>query len=436
MPKESPYPLGLRLNGRRVLVVGGGTVATRRVPPLLAAGADVTIVSPDVSPALHALVDRGRVRWQARRFEPSDVDGAWLVHAALDDAAAAAVVSAAAAERRVFCVRADDRHEATAWTPAVTRHGPVTVAVLSGGDPRRSMTVRDRIAAGLADGRLDPVASGADVAAGAGNADASDTGEQRQDDKAAPRGIGSVTLIGAGPGDPELITVKGRRLLATATVVVADHLAPGLLLDELGPDVEVVDAAKLPFGPQRGQEEINRILVDRALAGHTVVRLKGGDSYIFGRGAEEVLACASAGVPVTVVPGVTSAFAAPAAAGIPVTQRGVTHDVVVVTGHIPPGEPGSLVDWPAIARLRGTVCILMGLANIEAIAAALLDGGRDPATPAAAVQEGTTPYQRVVRAPLNEIAAATAAADLRSPAVVIVGDVAATLPPTIGSAPT
>jgi uroporphyrin-III C-methyltransferase/precorrin-2 dehydrogenase/sirohydrochlorin ferrochelatase len=423
----------LRLNSRRVLVVGGGTVATRRVPPLLAAGADVTIVSPAVSPALRALVDRGRVRWQARRFEPSDVDGTWLVHAALDDAAAAAEVSAAAAERRVFCVRADDRHAATAWTPAVTRHGPVTVAVLSGGDPRRSMTVRDRIATGLADGRLDP--SAAVEVVRAGDADASDTGGQRPDDKAAPRGIGSVTLIGAGPGDPELITVKGRRLLATATVVVADHLAPGLLLDELGPDVEVVDAAKLPFGPQRGQEEINRILVDRALAGHTVVRLKGGDSYIFGRGAEEVLACASAGVPVTVVPGVTSAFAAPAAAGIPVTQRGVTHEVVVVTGHIPPGEPGSLVDWPAIARLRGTVCILMGLANLESIAAALLDGGRDPATPAAAVQEGTTPYQRVVRAPLNEIAAATAAADLRSPAVVIVGDVAATLPAPIGSAP-
>lgn len=397
MTDPTPYPLGLRLRGLAVLVVGGGAVATRRVPPLLAAGAIVTIVAPELTPALRSLADAGRVTWLERRFRPGDVDGMWLVHAALDDAAAAAEVSAAAAERRIFCVRADDRSAATAWTPAVTRHGPVTVAVLSGGDARRSMAVRDRIASGFADGLLDPVPTSRAT-------------------------TGSVTLIGAGPGDPELMTVKGRRLLAAATVVVADHLAPGLLLDELGPQVEVIDASKLPYGPQKSQEEINTVLIDRARAGHAVVRLKGGDPYVFGRGGEELLACVAAGVPVTVVPGVTSAFAAPAAAGIPVTHRGITHEVVVVSGHLPPGHPQSLVDWEAVGRLRGTVCVLMGLKNLAAIVAALVDGGRDPATPAAVVREGTTDRQYVVRAPLAGLP--PLAAGIRSPAVIVVGDVA------------
>lgn len=404
MPDPTPYPLGLQLAGLRVLVVGGGAVATRRVPPLLAADAEVTIVAPQLTPALRALADAGRVTWHDRPFRASDVDGVWLVHAALDDAVAAADVSAAANAYRVFCVRADDRRAATAWTPAVTRHGPVTVAVLGGGDPRRSMAVRDRIASGLTDGTLDRSA------------------REMASADAIP-GHGSVTLIGAGPGDPELITVKGRRLITAATVVVVDHLAPGLLLDELGPHVEVVDASKLPYGPQKTQDEINQILVDRARAGHTVVRLKGGDPYVFGRGGEEVLACAAAGVPVTVVPGVTSAFAVPSAAGIPVTHRGVTHEVVVVSGHLPPGHPQSLVDWPAVARLRGTVCVLMGLKNLDAIAAALVADGRDPATPAAVIQDGTTDRQRVVRATLGEIAAAVVRAGLRAPAVVVIGAV-------------
>ncbi len=189
-----------------------------------------------------------------------------------------------------------------------------------------------------------------------------------------------MALVGAGPGDPELITVKGRRLLAEADVVVADRLVPGLLLDELRPDVELVDAAKIPYGPARTQEEINRILVDRARPGQFVVRLKGGDPYVFGRGGEEAIACAAAGVPVTVVPGVTSAIAAPAVAGIPVTHRGVAHEFTVVSGHVPPDDPASLVDWPALARMRGTLVVLMGLKNLPAIAAALVAAGgrQDP----------------------------------------------------------
>jgi uroporphyrin-III C-methyltransferase / precorrin-2 dehydrogenase / sirohydrochlorin ferrochelatase len=392
------YPLGLKLAGVRVLVVGAGAVATRRVPALLDAGADVVLVAPAATPALRALAGAGRLTWHERPFLPSDVDGAWLVTVAVDDPVAAGAVSAAARERRVFCVRADDRHAATAWTPAVTRHGPVTVAVLGGGDPKRSVAVRDSIRDHLT----------------ASNPDAAE----------ATRG--GVALVGGGPGDPELITVRGRRLLAAADVVVVDRLAPGLLLDEIRPDAELVDASKIPYGPAKAQEEINAILVDRATRGRFVVRLKGGDPYLFGRGGEEALACAAAGVPVTVVPGVTSALAAPAAAGIPVTHRGVAHELVVVSGHVPPGHPDSLVDWAALARLRGTVCVLMGLKNLPHIAAALLAGGRPPGTPAAVVQDATTPAQKVVRATLATVAAA--AAGVPPPAVVVIGDVVRVLP--------
>src|SRR5262249_40888685 len=205
---------------------------------------------------------------------------------------------------------------------------------------------------------------------------------------------------------------------------------PGLLLDELRPDVELVDASKIPYGPSRTQEEINRILVERAKEGRFVVRLKGGDPYLFGRGGEEVQACVEAGIPATVVPGVTSAIAVPAAAGIPVTHRAVAHELVVVSGHLRPGHPQSLVDWPALAHLRGTICVLMGLTNLGAITDTLLAHGKPASTPAAAVQEGTTAAQRVVRAPLGEIAAQVAAAALRPPAIVVIGEVVDVLPST------
>jgi uroporphyrin-III C-methyltransferase/precorrin-2 dehydrogenase/sirohydrochlorin ferrochelatase len=407
------YPLALRLTGRKVLVVGGGAVATRRMPALLATGAHIVLVSPALTPALQAYAAAGRLHWLARRFEPNDVDGCWLVQVAVDDRLAAAAVSAAAAERRVFCVRADDRTAATAWTPAVARHGPVTVAVLGGGDPYRAVTVRDAVRDRLADGSI-PVPPGGRPLRGR--------------HPAVPEaGTGRVVLVGAGPGDVELITVRGRRLLAEADVVIADRLAPGLLLDELRPEVELVDASKIPYGPARAQEEINRILVERARAGAVVVRLKGGDPYVFGRGGEEALACARAGVPVTVVPGVTSAISVPAVAGIPVTHRGIAHEFTVVSGHLPPGHPESLVDWSVLARLRGTLVVLMGLRNLEVIAEALRAHGRAAGTPAAVVQEGTTETQRVLRADLATIARRCRAAGIRAPAILVVGEVVTAL---------
>jgi uroporphyrin-III C-methyltransferase/precorrin-2 dehydrogenase/sirohydrochlorin ferrochelatase len=243
------------------------------------------------------------------------------------------------------------------------------------------------------------------------------------DDSAEPVRPG-VALVGGGPGDPELITVRGRRLLARADVVVTDRLGPRELLDTLAPHVEVIDASKIPYGRAMNQARINELLVEHVRAGRFVVRLKGGDPYVFGRGFEEVLACVDAGVPVTVVPGVTSAFAAPAVADVPVSHRGVAHEIVVVSGHLAPGDPGSLVDWPALGRLRGTVVLLMAVERIAAFAAVLIDGGRPADTPVAVVQDGTMRIQRSLRATLATVADAVREHGISPPAVVVVGPVA------------
>src|SRR3954468_4568508 len=369
------YPVGLRLLDRRVVVVGGGQVAHRRGAGLLEAGARVTLVSPEVTPALEALVAPGSLTWVRRRYEPGDLDGAWYAVAATDDRAVNAAVAEEADRARIFCARADDRAASSVWTPAGGRQGDLVVGVHGGGDPQRAVGVRDAVVAGLADGSIADRAS-----------------------RTVPGGrAGSVVLVGGGPGDPGLITVRGQQAVSQADVVLADHLAPQSLLASLPPDVEVIDAAKLPRGRSMAQEQINELLVAHAQAGRRVVRLKGGDPFVFGRGWEEVEARAPAGVPVEVVPGVTSAIGVPGLAGIPVTHRGMTHEFVVVSGHVPPGHPQSLVDWPSLGRLRGTLVVLMGVDTAPAIAAALMEHGRAPATPVAVVTDGSTPTQRVVR---------------------------------------
>ncbi|MEU8113911.1 uroporphyrinogen-III C-methyltransferase [Micromonospora sp. NPDC048947] len=236
---------------------------------------------------------------------------------------------------------------------------------------------------------------------------------------------GSVAVVGGGPGPDDLITVRGKALLDAADVVVVDRLAPQGLLAGLRPDVLVIDAAKVPRGPSMAQEAINEALVSHARAGRRVVRLKGGDPYVFGRGHEEVQACAAAGVPVTVVPGVSSALAAPALAGVPVTHRGVAHDVTVVSGHLPPGHPDSLVDWAALARTRGTVVLLMAVDTIAKIAAVLIEHGRAPETPVLAVQDAGLPDQRSLPARLDEIGAVAAREGVGPPAVFVLGPVVA-----------
>lgn len=395
------YPVGLHLTGRRVVVVGGGSVAQRRVAGLHEVGADTVVISPRVTTALEALASSREITWERRPYAAGDLDDAWYAVAATDDAAVNAAVAAEAERARVFCVRADAADDGTAVTPAVGRYADVTVAVLGGGDPRRAAGVRDGAVEALRTGDL----------------------TDRRHRSVRP----GVTLVGGGPGDPGLITVKGRQALAQADVVVTDRLAPQPLLDELAPDVTVIDASKLPRGRYMSQDTINAVLVDEARAGHRVVRLKGGDPFVFGRGLEEVQACVAAGVEVEVVPGVTSAIAVPALAGVPVTHRGVTHEFVVVSGHLPPGHAQSLVDWDALARLGGTLVLLMAVENLPVIAEALVAGGRDPETPAVAVQEGGLPGEAVVRASLAKLPGAVVDAALRPPAVIVIGPVAGDL---------
>ncbi|HUB40223.1 MAG TPA: uroporphyrinogen-III C-methyltransferase [Streptosporangiaceae bacterium] len=450
------YPLMLSLAGRRVVVVGGGRVALRRVCGLLDAGANVIVVAPAVLPELAELP----VTVLPRPYREGDLAAAWLGHAATSDPAVNARVAAEAERNRIWCVRADDAAVSAAWTPAVTRHGEVTVAVTAGGDPGRSQRLRAAIAQVLADGTLPvrprrpradhtlPDHKGPDQAVPDHNGpdyngpdhsgpdhsgpDQTEPGRRRPDhgrpdhgrpDHGVNPGVGSVALIGGGPGDPGLITVLGRRLLAEADVVVTDKLAPRSLLAELDPDVEIIDAGKRPHAHNLTQAQINELIVTRAQAGQRVVRLKGGDPFVFGRGGEEALACVRAGVPFRVVPGVTSAIAVPAYAGIPVTHRGVTQDFSVVSAHLDPSQPGATVDWEGLARSTGTLVLLMAVAHLDAVAAELIKRGRSAATPVAVICDGTTADQQVLVSTLECVAADAESARVAPPAVVVIGEV-------------
>ena len=411
-----PYLLGLRLRDRRVVVVGGGAVAARRIPALLDAGADIVLVSPSVTASLEDLAAAGRLRWEPRSYAGGDCAGAWLVCACTDDAAVNAAVAAEAERQRTWYVRADDAQASAAWTPASGRAddlhpgsapsgsapslsapaGSVQVGVLSG-DPRHSAAIRDAIIAGLRTGEL-----------------------------SARHGRGrraGVAIIGGGPGDPGLITVRGRQLLAEADVVLTDRLAPRSLLDELPADVEVIDVSKIPYGRAMAQEKINATLIEQARAGRFVARLKGGDPFVFGRGAEEVLACLRAGVPVTVVPGVTSAVGVPTSAWLPVTHRGVAQEFHVVSVHVPPGDERSTVDWERLGGSPGTLVLLMAVQRIGAVVAELLRHGRSPDTPVSVIADGTMPTQRTINSTLEQVEGMVTQEGIRPPAIVVVGDV-------------
>jgi uroporphyrin-III C-methyltransferase/precorrin-2 dehydrogenase/sirohydrochlorin ferrochelatase len=395
------YPVGLRLRDRRVVVVGGGQFAHRQIAGLVEARARVSVVAPEVTPAVEALVAAGSVTWVQRRYETGDLQDAWYAVAATDDAEANAAVAEEAERARIFCVRADNRHASTGWPPAVARRDDLVLGVHGGADAQRAADLRDAVLAALQDGST------------ADRSSRATTGGP----------TGRVSLVGGGPGDPGLITVRGQEAVAQADVVIVDHLAPQSLVASLQPDVEVIDASKLPRARSMAQEQINALLIEHALAGRRVVRLKGGDPFVFGRGMEEFQACVSAGVPVEVVPGVTSAIAVPALAGIPVTHRGLIHEFVVVSGHLPPGHPDSLVDWAALGRLRGTVVVLMGVDTAPAIAAALIEHGRAADTPVAIISDGSTSTQRTIRTTLAELSRTMADEGIRPPAVWVVGQV-------------
>ena len=384
------YPLLLDVAGRAALVVGAGPVGARRAQGLADAGALVTVVAPAIDDAL--FVD-DRMTLVRREYSRSDLDAMWLVHACTGDDSVDAQVVADAEAARVWCVRASSASSSPAWVPAVARVDDVTVAVNAGGDPGRALAVRDAVRLLL------------------------ETGDLPLRRHRPAEGVGSVALVGGGPGDPGLITVRGRRLLAQADVVVVDRLGPRALLDALAPDVEVIEAGKAPDNHTLPQDAINDLLISLARQGKRVVRLKGGDPFVFGRGGEELLALARAGVDCEVVPGVTSAIAVPAAAGIPLTHRTMSRQFTVVTGH-------EDLDWHKLAAIDGTLVLLMGATRVERIAKELMTAGRDPRTPVAVIENGTLPGQRTTTGTLDSIGDRATMVGVRAPAIVVVGDVA------------
>lgn len=356
--------LGLELADRLVLVAGGGQVAARQVREMLSARARVRLVSPGLCPEMAELRGHQALSWRRREVLRIDVFDAWLVLASTGDPRLDERLCGWADEQRVWCVNTS---------------------------------------------RAD-----------AGSASAL-TGVNADDPGPVGPSRGRVILVGGGPGDPGLITLRGLRALLAADVVVADRLGPRGLLAGLSQRVEVIDVGKSPGNHPVPQEEINQLLVARAQAGALVVRLKGGDPFVLGRGGEEVLACRAAGVPVEVVPGISSAVAVPAAAGIPITQRGLATAVHVVTGH--GGLSASEVT--ALRDRTATVVVLMGVGNLAGIATAALAGGVTPGTPVAVVENGTLPGQRVTRACLADLADQQRCAEIGTPAVIVIGQVAA-----------
>lgn len=385
---ETIYPIGLRLAGRKVVVVGGGLVGTRRVRALLEVGARVVVISPAVTDELAQLADAGEIELFEREFAAGDLAGAWLAHTATGVAAVDAAVSAEAEASQILTVNAAEAEKSTAWVPAVARDGSLTVAAFGGGEPRRATALRDQIVSSVFNNE--------------------------------PQVAGTVALIGGGPGDPELVSLRAKKLLAGADVVVYDRLSPFQLVSELQPRaaaglVDLIDVGKAPDNHPVPQDEINAILVREAQSGKRVVRLKGGDPYVFGRGGEELIACAEAGIEVEVVSGISSSISVPAIAGIPVTHRGIATGFTVVTGH------------EAVRNIAGgrdhTVVILMGVSTLADSAAALATEGRGFDCPVAIIEDGFGPNQRVTIATLGTIASIAEATGVKAPAVIVIGDV-------------
>ena len=463
------YPVFLDLRGRRAVVIGGGAVAEQKVHGLVGAGAHVTVVSTDVTPALGALARRNAIEHKRRPYRRGDIKGAWLAIAATDDRGTNGAVWAEAEQLGVPLNAVDDLEHCSFIAPAVHRKGDITVAVSTAGkSPALAVRLRQRIArlVGRAEARLcellgelrpglaervpDTPARTAlwyrivdsDVIDFLRRGDVE--GARRRIDELVSRlgpvprlkpgpdtslplravphrahssewehQTGVVYLVGAGPGDPGLITAKGLELLRSADVVVYDRLVSPALLAQAPAEAERI---------LRGtdQQDVNALLIDRAREGLNVVRLKGGDPFVFGRGAEECEALAAAGVSYEVIPGVTSAIAVPAAAGIPVTHRRVASGFAVVAGHECDGR--SDLDWEALSRMP-TLVVLMGLAALPDVVARLRAQGAPADAPVAVIASGTLPEQRRVVGTLDDIAELVAAAGLEPPATIVIGEV-------------
>jgi uroporphyrin-III C-methyltransferase/precorrin-2 dehydrogenase/sirohydrochlorin ferrochelatase len=437
------------------VVVGGGPVAARKAELLVRSGALVTVVAPHLSPAFDALRSAGRIEHRVERFAPAALTSACAVIAATDHPTINAQVAEAARAQGIPVNVVDDLELSTFIVPAIVDRDPVIVAVgTSGNAPVLARHVRERIEALLPPqlGRLaslagrwrrraarslrsvlarrrfwervftGPVATHA-LAGREGQAEFELRRELKRAEGAQTSGVGEVYIVGAGPGDPDLLTLKAARLLQQADVVLFDRLIPEAVLDRARRDAERIYVGKEAGNHHVTQEQTHALMIELARQGKRVCRLKGGDPFVFGRGGEEVQTLIDNQIPFTVVPGITAALGAAACAGIPLTHRDHAQSVTFVTGHT--REGGDAPNWRELARPGQTIVFYMGLAQLQSIVTQLTAAGASPALPAAIIERATLPDQRVIAASLGTLAAEAAAAQVRSPALLIVGDVVA-----------
>lgn len=448
------FPVFLKLRDKPVLVVGGGQVAARKARMLANAGAKLTIVTPETNLAMDALLRSHKVTLYRRRFRPTDVDDQWLVVSASNSPAVERAVAAAADQRQIFCNAVDDIDNCSYISPAVVDRSPLVIAISSGGTApvlaRKLRTQiesqlpaalgdlaqlaarwRSRVAATLTtftarlrfwervfDGRIaEEVYRGKTQLADELVGRLLEENNTQLDPK-----HGIAWLTGAGPGDPELITIKALRAMQSADVILHDRLVSDAILDLARRDAEKISVGKTPGCAVNSQETINALLVRLVSEGKRVCRLKGGDPFIFGRGGEEAEALSAAGLPYVVVPGITAAAGCAASAGIPLTHRDAAQSVVFLTAH---GKNSvDKLDWRSLARDRQTLAVYMGVRRFPELMQKLTQYGRAVDTPVAIIERGTTPEERVVRGTLGQLPMLARAHAIRSPAILIIGDVA------------
>ncbi|WP_287597695.1 siroheme synthase CysG [Thermomonas sp.] len=447
------FPLFLDLRGRRVLVVGAGEVAARKVLALLDSGAAVAVVAPALAPALAALAKANRLAHIAAAFAPEQLDGSWLAIAATDDDAVNRAVAAAAHARRMFINVVDDAELASAQLPARVQRGPLQVAISSGGaSPMLARHLREQLEIRL-DGALGQLAGLLGELRGRIRMQLADLGQRRAffdrvlagpaqsllrrgDAAAARRAVeaelasrrassaGRVALVGAGPGDPGLLTLRALRLLNEADVILHDRLVSLDVLALARRDAQRIDVGKRVGGDHDAtQQHIHALLIEHARAGRRVVRLKGGDPFVFGRGGEELEALREAGIDFEVVPGITAATACAAYAGIPLTHRAHAQSLHLLTAQARDGDADH--DWRALAKPQQTLVFYMGVQGLARLRDNLLTHGRAASTPVALVENGSRPQQRVIAGTLAQLPELAAAHAVRAPALLVVGEVAA-----------
>ncbi|MGB3270135.1 MAG: siroheme synthase CysG [Rhodanobacter sp.] len=449
------YPIFASLSQRAVLVVGGGAVAERKVAALLEAQAQVTVNAPNLTPRLQRWVRQGRIAHRADAFRESWLERVWLVVAATPDREINALVASLGELRRIFVNVVDDAALSSFHVPAVIDRAPLTIAISSGGQaPMLARLLRERLEALLDDSlgalaglmaRLRPRIRARFPALAARRAfyqallagpvaqllrqqrhsEALEVAEQALAEPTPPA-AGSVVLVGAGPGDPGLLTLRALRALNEADVILHDRLVGAGVLALARRDAERIAVGKQAGRQHTTQETIHALLLQHARAGRRVVRLKGGDPFVFGRGGEELEFLRAHAIPFEVVPGITAAVACAAYSGVPLTHRGHAQSVRFVTAHC--RDSGDMPDWRALAQERQTLAVYMGVSELATLQARLIEHGRAAATPFALVENGSLSNQRVVCGVLGNLAERAAAHGVGSPALLILGEVAALAP--------